>query len=104
MKKLNNINFIATYIFCFPGCSGAEIRRALYYSKHGNLERFSERGWATSYFYQRTNHRGYSEKYWRSPKRGKWVLTPLGLEKISPELIDKIKNYRKICAEIIAVG
>ena len=104
MKKLNNIHFIATYIFCYPGCCGAEIRRALYFSKHNNLEGFSERGWPTSYFYGRKNHRGYPTKYWHSPKRGKWILTEQGFDKVAPELIEKIQKYRKNCAEIKRKG
>ncbi len=104
MKKTNNINFIATYIFCFPGCCGADIRRALYFSKHGNLDGFSERGWAVSYFYGRKNHRGYPNKYWQSPKRGKWILTPRGLDKVVPEMMENIKKYKKICAEIKSTG
>tara|TARA_Y100001963_G_C6656234_1_gene388189 strand:- start:530 stop:835 length:306 start_codon:yes stop_codon:yes gene_type:complete len=100
---LNNINFIATYIFRYPLCSGADIRRALYFSKHGNLNSFSERGWATSYFYGRKNHRGYPTKYWHSPKRGKWLLTEKGFEKIAPELIENIENYHNKCAEIVSM-
>jgi len=104
MKKTNNINFIATYIFCFPGCSGADIRRALYFSKHENLDGFNERGWATSYFYHRSNHRGYPTKYWHSPVRGKWLITDEGMKKVVPHLIENIQNYRKICAEIKKSG
>ena len=99
--KITNINFIASYIFRYPGCSGAVVRRALYYSKHQTLDGFNERRWARSYFYKPVNHRGYPKKYWQSPKRGKWIITPIGLEKVKPELFMKIDDYRKKCAKII---
>ena len=103
-KKTNNINFIATYIFVHPLCTATDIRRALYYSKNHTLHGFSERGWATSYFYARTNHRGYPSKYWYSPARSKWLLTDQGMAKIRPGLIEKVKFYRKKCVEFRLAG
>ena len=96
-KKITNINFIATYIFINPLCTAVSIRRALFYNKNGTLDGFPEKYWASSYFYQRKNHRGYPTKHWFSPSRGKWLLTDSGHSKIRPELIDKIKLIQKKC-------
>ena len=81
MPAITNINFIASYIFRYPGCSAVDVRRALFFNKHRTLDGFCERRWAHSYFYMPKNHRGYPKKYWKSPKRGQWIITPEGLDK-----------------------
>ena len=83
-----------------PLCTAVSIRRALFFNKHGSLDNFPEKYWASSYFYGKKNHRGYPTKHWYSPSRGKWLLTSSGIGKIRPELIEKIKTIQKNCAEI----
>ena len=78
-KKPNNLNFIATYIFEFPGCSASEVRRSLYVFKNAILdEGFSEKKSYTSYFQMSKDsisHRGYAGKYWKKINRTRWVIT-----------------------------
>ena len=102
--RLNNIHFIATYIFVNPLCTAVSIRRALYYNKNGSLDNFPEKYWASSYFYGKKNHRGYPTKHWHSPSRGKWLLNSSGMKYVRPELIDKIKLIQKKCADIRIAG
>ena len=92
-----NLKFIATYIFMNPGCSAIHIRRALWVSKHGSLEDFSERYSYMSYFYMPRNHRGYPKKYWQSPKRGRWVLTAAGTKKMVPTMMEFVENCKQKC-------
>ena len=99
-----NLKFIATYIFMNPGCSAIHIRRALWVSKHDSLEDFSERYSYISYFYMPKNHRGYPKKYWKSPKRGRWILTPAGTKKITPEMMDFVKNCKQKCVTYTSTG
>ena len=100
MPAITNINFIASYIFRYPGCSAVDVRRALFFNKHRTLDGFCERRWAHSYFYMPKNHRGYPKKYWKSPKRGQWIITPEGLDKVLPELFIKVDSARKNCVDI----
>ena len=38
MSKINNLEFIASYLFLFPGVAASEIRRALYVWKEGQID------------------------------------------------------------------
>tara|TARA_R110000851_G_scaffold25240_10_gene72886 strand:- start:126 stop:452 length:327 start_codon:yes stop_codon:yes gene_type:complete len=103
-KKLNNLNFIATYIFEHPGCSASEVRRALYFFKNSILdEGFSEKKSYVSYFQtskDSTTNRGYAGKYWEKINRTRWVITDKGLEKIDKKLIKKVRIInKKVCSK-----
>jgi hypothetical protein len=102
-KKLNNLNFIATYIFEHPGCSASEVRRSLYIFKNSKLdENFSEKRSYISYFQtskDSNNNRGYAGKYWKKINRTRWVITEQGLEKIEKKLIKKVRSIKKnVCS------
>jgi len=102
MKKSNNLNFIATYIFQHPGCSASEVRRALYFYKYKCLSNFSERRSYVSYFQQPTtggSHRGYAGRFWKKINRTRWVVTDQGLAKIDKSLLKKVKSInKKLCS------
>ena len=102
-KSLNNINFIATYIFEYPGCCASEVRRALYVYRNKELDdNFSERRSYVSYFYQPSNgvsHRGYAGKYWQKINRTRWSITPDGLQKIDKRLLKRVRKInKKLCS------
>ena len=98
-RKLNNLNFIATYIFEHPGCSASEVRRSLYIFKNAELdENFSEKKSYISYFQmskESSLNRGYAGKYWKKVNRTRWVITDLGLEKIEKKLVKKVRSIKK---------
>jgi len=101
-SKINNLNFIATYIFEHPGCSASEVRRALYIYKNKKLDgNFSERRSYVSYFQQPSqgiSHRGYAGKYWKKINRSRWIITDQGLKKIDKTLMEKVKLINeKLC-------
>tara|TARA_B100000242_G_C42927480_1_gene430117 strand:+ start:465 stop:788 length:324 start_codon:yes stop_codon:yes gene_type:complete len=100
-KNINNLNFIATYIFQFPGCSASEVRRALYIYRNKSLDdSFSERRSYVSYFQQRSgsSHRGYAGRLWTKVNRTRWILTEEGLHKIDKRIIKKVNTInKKLC-------
>ena len=82
--RMNNIEFIATYIFNNPGARQAEIIRALMLYKWGKIPSdIKVRGWGSTYF---TDYRCFSGRYrgklWRKvsdEKRAGYVLLEAGL-------------------------
>jgi len=99
-KEPNNYNFIATYLYCFPGSSSHAVREALFFHRQGQLLGYSRQGSYSSYFVLK----GQGLKYWYAPQRGKWILTLEGIGKVWPDLIKKIQVCRKICADPHATG
>ncbi len=97
-KKINNLSFIATYLFEYPGSSASEVRRALWIYKNKDLnENFNTKHSYVSYFQMNEgrSHRGYVPRYWRKVNRCRWVLTAEGLFLVEKSLRRKTASIHK---------
>ena len=111
-RKLNNLNFIATYIFEHPGCSASEVRRSLYIFKNAELdENFSEKKSYISYFQmskESSLNRGYAGKYWKKVEEKANLLgIPMPSAKVDPfseEAYKTIFSDMEIAKYFIDIG
>jgi len=100
MSKINNLEFIASYLFLFPGVAASEIRRALYVWKEGQIDDgFDDKLTYAVYFNKIKNRKGYVDRLWSSPKRTRWILQPDGIKKVRPEIFEDIKNINSCVAK-----
>ena len=97
-KSPNNLSFIATYLFQYPGSSASDVRRALFLHKRKRLsEDFNEKKSYISYFQQThsKSYRGYVPRYWNKVNRCRWTLTSEGLFLVDKRLIKKVDSINK---------
>ena len=97
-RSINNLSFIATYLFQHPGASATEIRKALWIYKRGELtDMFNEKNSYVSYFQmnESKSHRGYAPKYWKKVNRCRWTLTAEGLFLVEKKLIKRCTSINK---------
>ena len=100
--KNNNLNFIATYLFEYPGSSATDVRRALWIYRNRkwidiDQKGFSERTTYISYFHMAKgqSHRGYAGKFWVKRNRNSWILTADGLFRVRQKLIKRVKSINR---------
>jgi len=97
-RKYNNLSFIATYLFQFPGASATEVRKALWVYRNKMLcEKFSLKNSYISYFQtnERKSHRGYAPRYWKKVNRSRWSLTADGLYLVEKSLLKRTVSINK---------
>ena len=91
-----NIDFLASYIFLYPGSSAAEARRALYYWHNQKLDSGFKNKQTYKGYFEDTNEQSYAGTLWASPRRSRWVIQGDGMKRVRPELFEAIREI-KIC-------
>tara|TARA_B100000700_G_C14814880_1_gene747005 strand:+ start:191 stop:559 length:369 start_codon:yes stop_codon:yes gene_type:complete len=91
-EQKSNLNFIASYLFLFPGVAASEVRRALYYFHNKKIDDgFNEKLTYVTYFTKPRNRKSYAGILWTSPSRTRWIIKEAGMAKINPDLFKEIK-------------
>ena len=100
--KSDNLGFIATYLFEFPGSSATDVRRALWMYRNKEWKEIEKKGFSIrrsyiSYFQttRSASQRGYAGKYWQKTNRSRWILTSDGLFRVDKRLIKKVNTINK---------
>lgn len=100
--KCDNLGFIATYLFEYPGSSASDIRRALWMFRNKEWQCIDQKGYSEkksyiSYFQTSStpSQRGYAGRYWTKINRNRWILTSDGLFRVDKKLVKKINTIHK---------
>ena len=93
-----NIDFLASYIFLYPGSSSAEARRALYCWHNKKLDSGFKKGQTYKGYFEDAKEQSYAGTLWSSPRRSRWVIQGDGLKRVRPELFEAIREIKNCVA------
>ena len=100
-----NLTFICSYIFAYPGCKIGAVKRALVEAR-GWVYHDGLRGKYSNYFYDRYARQWYYDKLWSQPyicgdARGskRCFLRSEGLARVDLDLVKRLSNSNNVTME-----